>query len=267
MYNATYTENKLLTIFWRGSVTSRAYYLGGNNMIGFGKYTKKAETVTITSLADDRLVQINPQEDGFFDAVINFKSTNSHINAFIEAISEVKDAKLEPFYKPIYDPSEDGDIIAYQNGKKPAVGHSYNWWVETASKMPAVEGRHWHLATEYQYYAFLVWLINQLVKGGKSVGVALNMVVLDSNELGHYSTSRYSTNGRDYECTGSRCVCGVYDLANAYKILACSNEEAGGFWLGGGDYIDFADYYPLACLCRFTDVDLGCYGTVGLLVL
>ena len=53
MYNATYTENKLLTIFWRGSVTSRAYYLGGNNMIGFGKYTKKAEPVTITSLTDE----------------------------------------------------------------------------------------------------------------------------------------------------------------------------------------------------------------------
>lgn len=97
MYNATYTENKLLTIFWRGSVTSRAYYLGGNNMIGFGKYTKKAkkaEPVTITSLTDNRLVQINPQEDGFFDAVINFKSTNSRINAFIEAISEVKAAML-----------------------------------------------------------------------------------------------------------------------------------------------------------------------------
>jgi len=75
-------------------------------MIGFGKYTKKAEPVTITSLTDELLVLINPQEDGFFDAVINFTSTNSHINAFIEAISEVKAAKLEPFYKPIYDPSE-----------------------------------------------------------------------------------------------------------------------------------------------------------------
>ena len=37
----------LKTIFWRGSVTSRAYYLGGNSMIGFGNYTKKAEATTI----------------------------------------------------------------------------------------------------------------------------------------------------------------------------------------------------------------------------
>ena len=267
MYNATYTENKLLTIFWRGSVTSRAYYLGGNNMIGFGKYTKKAEPVTITSLTDNRLVQINPQEDGFFDAVINFKSTNSDINAFIEAISEVKAAMLEPFYKPIYDPSEDGNIIDYQKGKKPAVDHSYNWWVETASKMSAVDGRHWHLATEYQYYAFLVWLINQLVKNGKSDDVAIKMVVLDSKELGHYYDSENSTEGEDFENTGSRCVCGVYDLANTYKILSCSNKEAGGFWLGGCDYYVYGYDFPLADLCRDTDVDDDCNYGIGLLVL
>ena len=270
MYNATYTENKLLTIFWRGSVTSRAYYLGGNNMIGFGKYTKKAEKaepVTITSLTDNRLVQINPQEDGFFDAVINFKSTNSNLNAFIEAISEVKAAMLKPFYKPIYDPSEYGNIIDYQKGKKPAVGHSYNWWVETASKMSAVDGRHWHLATEYQYYAFLVWLINQLVKGGKSVDVAIKMIVLDSKELGHYYDSENSTKGEDFEDTGSRCVCGVYDLANTYKILSCSNKEAGGFWFGGGDYDNDGSSNPLANLYRNTDVDGDCNFSVGLLVL
>ena len=236
-------------------------------MIGFGKYTKKAEPVTITSLTDNRLVQINPQEEGFFDAVINFKSTNSDINAFIEAISEVKAAMLEPFYKPIYDPSEDGNIIAYQEGKKPAVYHSYNWWVETASKMSAVDGRHWHLATEYQYYAFLVWLINQLVKGGKSVDVAIKMVVLDSRELGHYDDSENSTEGEDFEDTGSRCVCGVYDLANTFKILTCSNKGAGGFWLGGGYYYFYGCSCPLAYLSRRTDVDFDLTCSVGLLVL
>lgn len=236
-------------------------------MIGFGKYTKKAESVTITSLTDNRLVQINPQEDGFFDAVINFKSTNRDIDAFIEAIYEVKAAKLEPFYKPIYDPSECGDIIAYQKGKKPAASHSYNWWVKTASKMPTVEGRHWHLATEYQYYAFLVWLINQLVKGGKSVEVALNMVVLDSKELGHYYDSENSTKGEDFEYTGSICVCGVYDLANTYKILSCSNKEAGGFWLGGGSCNNGGDYHPLAYLDRYTRVDDDHDFSVGLFVL
>lgn len=137
--------------------------------------------------------------------------------------------------------------------------------------MSAVDGRHWHLATEYQYYAFWVWLINQLVKVGKSVDVAIKMVVLDSKELGHYYDSENSTKGKDFEDTGSRCVCGVYDLANTYKILSCSNKEAGGFWLGGGDYYDRGCNYPLANLDRSTCVGLtpfnGYRGGVGLLVL
>ena len=133
--------------------------------------------------------------------------------------------------------------------------------------MSAVDCRHWHLATEYQYYAFLVWLINQLVKGGKSVDIAIKMVVLDSKELGHYYDSENSTEGEGFEYTGSRCVCGVYDFANTYKILSCSNKEAGGFWLGGGDYNFNGNYYPLAYLCRNTNVANDYNGSVGLLVL
>ena len=189
-------------------------------MIGFGNYTKKAEATTITSLTDNRLVKIDPQEPGFFDEVLNFKSTNEDINTFIEAVAEVKGTSLEAFYRVMYDPTEAGDhMVVFQKGKRPAVGHSYNWWVETASKMSPVEGRQWHIATEYQYYAFLVWLINQLVKIGKSVEEALHQVVLDSKELGHYYDSENSTKGEDFEFTGSRCVCGLYDLANTFKIL------------------------------------------------
>ena len=124
-------------------------------MIGFGNYTKKAEATTITSLTDNRLVKIDPQEPGFFDEVLNFKSTNEDINTFIEAVAEVKGTSLEAFYRVMYDPTEAGDhMVVFQKGKRPAVGHSYNWWVETASKMSPVEGRQWHIATEYQYYAF-----------------------------------------------------------------------------------------------------------------
>ena len=236
-------------------------------MIGFGNYTKKAEATTITSLTDNRLVKIDPQEPGFFDEVLNFKSTNEDINTFIEAVAEVKETSLEAFYRVMYDPTEAGDhMVVFQKGKRPAVGHSYNWWVETASKMSPVEGRQWHIATEYQYYAFLVWLINQLVKIGKSVEEALHQVVLDSKELGHYYDSENSTKGEDFEFTGSRCVCGLYDLANTFKILQCSNSEARGFWLGGGNYYDCSFDDPLAYLYHDTDVGDYDYG-VGMLVL
>ena len=168
----------------------------------------------------------------------------------------------------MYDPTEAGDhMVVFQKGKRPAVGHSYNWWVETASKMSPVEGRQWHIATEYQYYAFLVWLINQLVKIGKSVEEALHQVVLDSKELGHYYDSENSTKGEDFEFTGSRCVCGLYDLANTFKILQYSNSEAGGFWFAGGIYGCNGNFYPLASLLHFTNLDYVYRNSVGMLVL
>ncbi|MDD6244215.1 MAG: hypothetical protein PUB03_00955 [bacterium] len=237
-------------------------------MIGFGNYTKKAEATTITTLADNRLVKINPQEEGFFNEVLNFNSKNEAINMFIEAVAEVKEASLEAFYRVMYDPTEAGDhMVVFQKGNRPAVGHSYNWWVETVSKMSRVEGRQWHIATEYQYYAFLVWLINQLVKIGKSVEEALHQVVVNSKQLGHYYDSENSTEGKDFEFTGSRCVCGLYDLANTFKILQCSNSEVGGFWFAGGSYYFNGYDDPLAFLNHDTDVDNDYDDSVGLLVL
>ena len=236
-------------------------------MIGFGKFSKMAETTTITSLTDNRLVKIDPQEPGFFDEVLNFKSINKSINDFIEAVAEVKEERIEAFYRPIYDPSDaDDHLVAYMKGMRPATGHSYNWWVKTASNMPAVEGRHWRVATEYQYYAFLVWLINQLIKA-ETVEETLNKIIIDSKELGHYYNSKGSTEGIESEPTGSRCICGIYDLANVSKILACSNQEAGGFWLGGGGCDNDSISYPLANLNHYTYVDLGNDNSVGMLVL
>ena len=232
-----------------------------------GNHIQKAVT-TITSLADNRLVKINPQEEGFFNEVLNFKSTNEHINMFIEAVAEVKDASLEVFYRVKYDPTEAGDhMVVFQKGKRPAVGHSSDWWVKTASKMSPVEGRQWHIITECQYYAFLVWLINQLVKMGQSVEEVLNQVVLDSKELGYYYDSKNSTEGKEFELTGSRCVCGIYDLANTCKILKRSNSKAGRFCVAGGSYLDDGNFHPLADRYHYTDVVNDYYYSVGLLVL
>lgn len=234
-------------------------------MIGFTDCMKKAEGITITSLDDKRLVKIDPQESGFFDAVLSFESTIEDVNKFIEAVAEVKKASLKPFYRAIYDPTEVGNHrVAFQRGKKPAVGHSYNWWVDTASKMSPVEGRQWQLATEFQYYAFLVWLINQ----SENFELMLQLVVINSSALGHYYDSENSTKGEYVELTGSRCFLEVYDLANTTKILKCLQEEnKGGFCLAGGDLSYDGYVCPLAYLERITGVDDVNYGSVGLLVL
>ena len=233
-------------------------------MIGFADYTKKAEGIMITSLDDKRLVKIDPQEPGFFDAVLGFESTGEDVNKFIEAVAEVKEASLKPFYRAIYDPTEVGDHrVGFQRGKEPAVGYSYKWWVDTASMMSSVEGRLWQLATEYQYYAFLVWLINQ----SENFELILQLVVFSSRNLGHYYDSENSTKGEYVELTGSRCVNGVYDLANTTKILKCSKGETEGFYLAGGDLSYDGNVCPLACLERITGVDDVNYNSVGLLVL
>lgn len=238
-------------------------------MTGFEIYTlNDAEDTPITTLTDNRIVKIDPQEEGFFDKVLYFNSTNENIKKFKEFVKEVKGASLEAFYRAIYDPTEAGDhMIVFKKGKKPAVGHSYIWWVETASKMSPVEGRQWQIANKYQYGALLVWLINQLVKIGKSDEEAVNQVVLDSKALGHYYDSKNSTECKDFEVTGSRVVCGCYDWGNTYKILKPLNSETGVFLFAGGCYSDHGCDYPLAYLKRDTLVGCEDYYSVGLLVL
>lgn len=214
-------------------------------MIGFGKFGKQ-RTMEIKTLTDERLLKVDPIATGFFDKVLGYTSENEDIKAFIEAVKEVKESKLSPFWRPVLDPTFDGEDVIFKKGGKPAVGHSFNWWQEIAKKMATVEGKKWTLGTNYQYIAFLVWLINQLVKSGWKIEQTIEACVLDSKELGHYWNSENALH--DFEVTGSREVCGVCDLANTIKILRCSNEKVGGCWLAGGDYCSSSAYYPLADL-------------------
>lgn len=214
-------------------------------MMGFGNFGMK-RNLKITSLGDELLMMVNTSEDGFYDKVLNYTSENDNIQKFIKAIREVQRVGIEPFYRPVIDPSIEGDKVVYKKGKKPAVGFSFNKWVKAVKAMPAVEGKSWKLGTEYQYYAFLVQLINQLVAIGWDVKGAIEAVVLDSKELGHYWNSKNALH--DFEMTGNREICGVCDLANTYKLLDCSNEEVGGFWVAGGGCNYYSFDYPLAVL-------------------
>ena len=107
-------------------------------------------------------------------------------------------------------------------------------------------------------------LIKKLVEEGKSVEWAWNAVCNDSKKLGHYWNCEDAKH--EFEPIGSRCICGFYDLANTYKILA-EDKEAGGFWLAGGYYFNYSDYCPLAGLYRGTCRDNDSGNSVGWLVL
>lgn len=224
-------------------------------MIGFKIKTKEAEAKvetrpsTITKLDDKRLIKINPQEEDFYDVVLNFKTENEDINLFIDAVEEVKDANLEAFYKPIYDPSIGKEQIIFQKGEHPSVNWSYFQCISFLKTMSEVEGRRWKLATEYQYYCFLVWLINQLHKTGKTLEDAINSVVIDSKKLEqHYEILVEEACEWDYKPTGSTGICGVYDLTTTSKILASSDPKA-DFFLFTGCSIN--NKFSLADICDF----------------
>ena len=149
---------------------------------------------------------------------------------------------LNDFYRPRLDPSFDKNgEICYKFGEMPAIGKSFNWWNRKAEKYCPERGSR--LGTKTEYVAFLGVLIKRLVADGWTVQDAWSAVCDDSKELGYYLNSKNAE--LDFEATGSREICGFFDLANTYKILA-DDEEDGGFWLASGGYCNNSGDYPLA---------------------
>ena len=179
-----------------------------------------------------------------------------------DLIAEAIVFKVKNYYRSVMDPSFTINGIDYIAGVMPAVGKSYNWWKEMAEKYAPY--RKSRLCTRREYGAFLGVLIKMLVAEGKSVEWAWNAVCNDSKELGHYWNSENAKH--EFEPTGSRCICGFYDLANTCKILA-EDEEVGGFWLAGGACNDGSSCEPLAVLYHHTVRNNDYYHSVGWLVL
>jgi len=213
---------------------------------------------------DKDFILIEAEKLSMDDDFMKFEPVTSEEYATKALISEVIKSKVKNFYRPKCDPSftEDGKGIYFVSGKKPALGKSYNWWYDVAKEYNSRLNSR--LGTRLQYGAFLGVLIKKLIEEGKTVEWAWNAVCNDSQELGHYWNSENAKHV--FEPTGSRMICGFYDLANTYKILA-EDEEAGGFWLAGGRYCSESGISPLAGLShkfyRYQNYDY----SVGWLVL
>ena len=161
---------------------------------------------------------------------------------FKDTLTKVITNGIKDFYRPTMDPSfadKEKSKIHYKFECLPALSKPYYWWIEIAKDSKCSIG------TKSQYVAFLGVLIKMLVSEGWKVSEAWDAVCNDSKKLGHYSNS---DNAKTYfEYTGSREICGFFDLANTQKILA-KDEKAGGFWLAGGDYSSYGFDFPLADL-------------------
>ena len=204
----------------------------GNVIVEFNSLGPEFKLIEASKLSlDDEFMRYEPRTDGQ-------RYFKNNLTSAIK--SGVKD-----FYRPIYDPSidENGNIV-FVAGKMPAVWHSYDWWEKAAKEyMPERRSR---LGTKNEYLAFLGVLIKKLIAIGWNVADAWYAVCDDSKMLGHYWNSENAKN--DFEETGSREVCGFFDLANTFKILAW-DKEVGGIWLASSScFFSISDVGPLANL-------------------
>ncbi len=221
--------------------------------VSTSKELDKTRSLEITNLADERLMRIDPTAKGFYDKVLHFRTKDKKINSFIEIVRETQEVGLVPFWRPVMDPTEIDGKIVYQKGKPPAVGHSYKWWKDTAEQMLPIQGNIWLPGSEYQYYADKVDLINQYVAEGHDLEEAIEGVVLNSAKFGHFADSEGAQ--RDFETTGSRKICGRYDLGNCCKLLRCTSKKDGGYWLAGSFFFVRGDFFQLAGCTHDIDVN------------
>ena len=147
------------------------------------------------------------------------------------------------FYRPIMDPCLDQKFrICYAPGFYSSLYFDPESWEKLA--LEYAPERKSRLGTELEYSAFIGVLIIKLVtQKGWSVEKAWHTVCDNSKEIGNYRdywenvarrkdsltrdlsvTFRYLVNIQRFinEPTGSRKVCGFYDLANTYKVLKYS---------------------------------------------
>lgn len=205
----------------------------------------------ITKLQAGEIVEIRKLNDGSFEIVQTVEESSSKINDDVFVLIKASELSLgddflkhipragkeqrlknriieliqegvRDFYRPKYDPSftTDGDGICFEAGRYPAVGKSYDWWKKIANKFDPSRGSR--LGTEAEYVMFLGVLIKSLVNEGCPMAVIWNWVCDDSRDLGHYWNSAEAIHS--FERTGSKGVCGFYDLANTCKILSYSKE-------------------------------------------
>lgn len=192
---------------------------------------------------DDCLILIKAESLSPGDEFMQHRPRTKREEEVKALIWEAITKRVKNFYRPMYDPSftADGSAVCFEPGKMPAVGKSYNDWIDLAKLCHP--SRNSRLGTRLEYGAFLGVLIKSLVYESKSLEWAWNAVCNNSRELGHYWNNKDAK--RQYEMTGSRSICRFCDLANTRKILA-PDDEIDGFWLAGGEYRDFSEDNPLA---------------------
>lgn len=215
-------------------------------------------------ISDDTFVLIEASKLSLDDDFMKFNPRKDEIKVFKNGLCKVIEKGVKDFYRPVIDPSftQDQEGVYFQTGKKSAVGKSYTWWEKVAKEFNSKRGSR--LGTKSEYIAFLGVLIKTMVSNGWSKAEAWNAVCVDSKILGHYRNSKDAK--YQFEPTGSRGICGFYDLASTCKILA-KDVKGEDFWLASGCYGNLSYICPIADLYLYHIYDFCGTTSVGWIVL
>lgn len=192
-------------------------------MIGFGIYANNKK-FDICKLTDDRLIKVDPTTKGFFDNILSVVSEDETIKEVIKAMQEVKEAKLTTFWVPKYLPTIIGNKIMFIKKEDNVItGGRFKALQIKVEEIASVEEKQWRIGTEYQYYAFLVYIINLLVDDGMEIIETIKLFFC------------YTKKEVDEKGIG-KAKNKIYDMIIRRMMLGCSNKKVGGFWIAGEDF-------------------------------
>lgn len=215
--------------------------------------TAKLEIKTISDAglsAECALIPVSKisTEDAFMKLAPNSTKAERDLHNRIGILEHMtKKGYVKDFYKPIMDPGVTNSYnwheflnparIVYEEGNAPATGGCVDFWLE----MTRFAGG-WRIGNKHEYVGFLGILIKMLIEEENfSVAEAWNAVCNDSKDLGIY----HKPYEDDMRNTGSKGICGFYDLGNTRKIIEI-NSYTSVYAYAGGDYTKRGQDYPLS---------------------
>lgn len=194
---------------------------------------------------DSVFVLIEAEKLSLSDAFMKHRPCNEREHRAKELITEAIKNNVRNFYCTKFDPSfsEDKKGICFEVGKLPAVGKSFEWNKKAAEAL--IQDQKTRIGTRLEYGAFLGVLLKKMYENGKTSKQAWNELCTDSYKIAHYQNSKDAHH--DFEPTGYRVFLGLYDLANAQKILM-DDKNHNKYWIASGSYQYYSDFCPISAV-------------------
>lgn len=179
------------------------------------------KSVSNNTLVNIPSIKIPKSSDVSYKKLLKYSGKNDKETAFKKLLKEAIKSSIKEFNVPIYAPSIPIDckkanatnmLLTYESGKIPLTGFSYNQLEEIG----AYNGLR--LGSLHEYALFIATLMNRGIDYYNHLTVenTYPLFCTDSAQIGCYLNARES---KGVERTGSKCFCGVFDLASFRKVL------------------------------------------------